>query len=626
MVFETFHEILLQYNDILLQTSQCAYHYPTSYCLGKNKFEEVRKDLFEFLYIHKDFIKLKAIVFKSTETNISKKILFYYLDDASKLIDINSYLKVIRKLKMNSDVTTIENFKTNYSIKLVIIYNRKNTLRALKNFFKVEEHSERSIVNLSGNYFIGNKIFPITYKTASYKKLLENLTDYYSELCINVKLMEYIIDVINVYIRFLCEITEIDINSNNYLLHVRKFDEVLKEFYEFAVAHKSIIKLKNAHIIQPLKRKTNFAKVDFDYSKKGLNFLNFNSLKELQVLSNSWSKINELIFYDCSFDFNNQNLKKVISSSITKSVNSVEELKNLCYDTFLRKTKAQNNKIRSPYKELMKDVRKRFEAFYEGKVSCEYFNQLCSTYEGSTDENGEMLKCSICLGELEIGAEVCRLPCGHLNCKTCIEGWFDIKTKFSDKYVTSDEDDYETSVEKDNDTLIEDYYGTSVGKDNYTSIKDDKDTSVKDIGDTLVEQKIKTLDENDTASDTNDKETLDEYQVETLDENNTASDKNFNGTPNEYQVETLDKDEKKNSGEDLSDDSKALDGNSDDALASNSEASTLEKDTSSNLVGSPVIVDNDTPSSDVYWNEYVVDDNEKQKARNQCPTCKHICS
>ena len=101
---------------------------------------------------------------------------------------------------------------------------------------------------------------------------------------------------------------------------------------------------------------------------------------------------------------------------------------------------------------------------------------------------------------------------------------------------------------------------------------------------------------------------------------------NVNETPDEYQVETLDKDENKNLDENSSDNSKASDRSSDEAFSPDSEAITLEEDTSSNLVSSPVIVDNDTPSSDVYWNEYVVDDNEEQKTRNQCPTCKHICS
>ena len=61
----------------------------------------------------------------------------------------------------------------------------------------------------------------------------------------------------------------------------------------------------------------------------------------------------------------------------------------------------------------------------------------------------------------------------------------------------------------------------------------------------------------------------------------------------------------------MSDDSKASDGSSVEALAP--EVSTIEEDTSSNLVGSSVVVDNDTQSLDVYWNEYEVDDNEEQK-------------
>ena len=104
IVFETIHEILLHYNDILLQITQHAYHCPLSYSLGRNKFEEVRKNLFEFLYTHKDFIKLNAIVFKSNETNTSKKVHFYYLGDVSKLIDINSYLKVVRSKERLSSV------------------------------------------------------------------------------------------------------------------------------------------------------------------------------------------------------------------------------------------------------------------------------------------------------------------------------------------------------------------------------------------------------------------------------------------------------------------------------------------------------------------------------------------
>ena len=319
--------------------------------------------------------------------------------------------------------------------------------------------------------------------------------------------------------------------------------------------------------------------------KKGLNFLSYDGLIELHVEMSSWQKIircgvSKSVVLNCCFEFNNQNLKTIISTSINKNINSVEELEKFCFDTFLGKTKAQNNQKYSSYKDLEKTLYKRHDAFLEGKVSQTYFNQLCSTYEGSTDENGDMLKCNICLGELEIGAEVCRLPCGHLNCKTCIECWLDVQPENFDEYP----------------------YQPTVAEDNDSSVDEDNDKSVEN---------------NDT---------LNEKDTDSLDLNDTASDNNVNKTLDEYPVETADKDEDKNSIVNSSDDSKASDGNSDNAFAPDLEASISEEDTSSILIGSLVAVDNDTPSSDVYWNEYEVDDNEEQKARNQCPICKHICS
>ena len=81
----------------------------------------------------------------------------------------------------------------------------------------------------------------------------------------------------------------------------------------------------------------------------------------------------------------------------------------------------------SSYPELEKIIGKRRDAYLEGKVSRTYLNKICFMYEESTDENGDKLKCNICLGELENDTEVCRLPCGHINCKNCIEGWFEIE-------------------------------------------------------------------------------------------------------------------------------------------------------------------------------------------------------
>ena len=537
MVFETFHEIMLNYNNIFLEITQYAYYCPTS-SLGENKFEEVRKHLSEFLYLHKDFFKFKAIVFKVNDLNISKKVRFYYLDDSSKLIDLNSYLKIFRKLKklFRNEKTSLKHLKKKYSITLKVNYNRKSTLQALKNLFKEEALSEESMTKLSGDYFIGKKSLIKTNQKASYKNLLVYLKDYYLENQTTMKLILYIFCVTNAYARLLCEITKVDNNSNDYLLHVRKFKEVLKEFYEFAVAHKSIIEFKNVYIEHSSKTKTKFAKVDFDYSKNGLNFLSFDSLYELSIKNCSWQKIfRKIIFLDSSFIFYNQNLKKVISSSVNKIVNSVEELERLCYDTFLGNITPQNDQKCSPYKELTKALNERGNAFWEGKVSSNYFNQLCSTYEGSTDENGNILKCNICLGELEIGAEVCRLPCGHLNCKTCIEGWFDIKTE------NSDENSFQTSDENNNDTS-----NTNSDVESCSEVSNENSDSKEAVCTEFPSSEVFDLKFPDSA-----------------------------------------------------------------LPALNSEPQTLEE--------------NDT-FSDVYWNEYVVDDNEEQQTRNQCPTCKHICS
>ena len=355
--FETIHEILLHYNDILLLVTQHAYYCPKSYSLGKYKFEEIRKQLFDFLYMHKDIIKLNAIVFKPNQTNISKKVRFYYLDNASKLIDLNSYLKVLRKMKKLFGDTTTEDLKHKYTIKLKVIYKRKNTLQALKNFFKEEALSEESMVKLLGEYFIGKTSFKKTYKITSYKNLLEHLKILYSENRRTIKTIYCITSVSNAYTCFLLKLTEVDYDSNDFNLHVRKFKEVLKEFYEFAEAHKSIIELKNVYIKHTSKKKLKFAEVDFNYSKNGLNFLSFDSLYQLNDKIDLWQKTYcKTIFFDTSFVLNNQNLKEVISSSKVKSVNSAEELENLCYDTFLGETKAQNNQKLSPYEFYLKDM------------------------------------------------------------------------------------------------------------------------------------------------------------------------------------------------------------------------------------------------------------------------------
>ena len=288
----------------------------------------------------------------------------------------------------------------------------------------------------------------------------------------------------------------------------------------------------------------------------------------------------------------------------------------MCYDTFLGKTKAPNSQTCSSYKELEKTLIERGNIFSEGKVSRTYFNQLCSTYDGSTDENGEILKCSICLDELEIGAEVCRLPCGHLNCKTCIEEWFDIRTENSDisPYQTSVEESYETSDEEDNETSDEEDNETSDEEDNEISVEEDNGTSVEEDNETSVEEDNGTSDEedNETSVEEDNGTSVEEDNGTSVEEDNEITIENntyikrvtFN---DDYDTSELDEDKYSDEDPNFESDVETL---GEDEV---SQATCLEKD--------------DKTPDDVYWNEYVIiEEDQKQEARNQCPLCKHICS
>ena len=95
----------------------------------------------------------------------------------------------------------------------------------------------------------------------------------------------------------------------------------------------------------------------------------------------------------------------------------------MLYKSFLKDQHVQKIKY-SSYAELKETIRKRHDAYFKGEISGSHLNKTCLTDERSTDDNGDKLMCCICLGGAE--NEVCRLSCGHINFKTCIEGWFSV--------------------------------------------------------------------------------------------------------------------------------------------------------------------------------------------------------
>ena len=434
--FNTVNLILNNYMFILFQSIHHACLYPRSCCLGKNKFVEVRKQLFEFLYMHKDFIKINAVIVKPYNSNKIKKIRFYYLNDDSKLLDYACCLKTFHWL---IKLVGGENSLTKkFSIDIKYSYNRENTLEALKNLSKLNTVTEKSMINLDKNYFIGNIGLPNTHKINSYEGLIDFLKDDYLEHTINFMLEIYVVDIIEAYISYLNEISLVDSKLNNFSIYLRKFEEVSKELYKFAAAHKDVIEIKDVYFVHSTKPNFKFTKANFDFSKNGRDFICYNDLNNLNKTRYLVEKkIGKLIDFKINFDFNKSNVLEGFGLLADKKFESYYELEPMCLDSMFKE--AQIKVFYDNFKNTLND---RICAYEEGKVSCAHFDNLCSTYEGSTGENGETPQCCICMEEPVVGAEICQLPCGHSNCRACIEGWLLIKRDNTDDFLYQDSEQH----------------------------------------------------------------------------------------------------------------------------------------------------------------------------------------
>ena len=429
MFFNTIDLILNNYMFILFQSIHHACLYPRSCCLGKNKFVEVRKQLFEFLYMHKDFIKINAVIVKPYNSNKIKKIRFYYLNDDSKLLDYTCCLKTFRWLIKLVDGK--RSLTKKFSIDIKSSYNRENTLEALKNLSKLNTITEKSMINLDENYFIGNIGLVNTHKIESYEGLIDFLEDDYLEHTINFMLEIYVVDVVEAYISYLNVISLVDRKSNIFSIHLRKFEEVSNELYKFAAAHKSVIEIKDVYVVHSTKPNLKFTKVNFDFSKNGRDFICYSDLNSLNKTRCSLErKLGKFTDFNINFNFNKSNVLEGFGLLADKKFESYYELEPMCLDSMFKEAQ-----IRISYENFIYTLDNRIFAFTEGKVSCAFFDNLCSTYEGSTGENGETPQCCICMEEPEVGVEICQLPCGHSNCKACILTWFHFRVDDSNDFL-----------------------------------------------------------------------------------------------------------------------------------------------------------------------------------------------
>ena len=342
--------------------------------------------------------------------------------------------------------------------------------------FKGETVSPESMINFSEKYFFRNQN-SLNKHITSYKEFkndLENSRSNYGKIN---EVLHHTLEIIKAYTIYLGFISTVNPDSGDFDINMRLFEQVLKELYEFAIIHKNIIEVTDIFILLSTKSKLKISKTSFNYTKNGLYFLNYENLNKLMKKCNLWNKhVHEIIRF--SFVFNADNLVKALKLSKSIGSFSIDEFQSLLYKSFLGKSKIQKNKYLS-YPDLLETIYKRLDAYNEGKVSRTYLNKMCFMYEESTDENGDKLKCNICLGDLENNTEVCRLLCGHINCKNCIEDWFDIKNygTNSDQQTLIDEISNKSQEEIEDENGSE--YESCSEDDSYSEYEIDSEDEVE---------------------------------------------------------------------------------------------------------------------------------------------------
>ena len=354
------------------------------------------------------------------------------------------------------------------------------------------------------------------------------------------------------------------------------------------------------------------AKTNINYVNSGskcLKNFNFNHLMlKCQLWRNRFHK-------NCPFQFTGNcfedNLESVLGLCKNKRNFPKHESQNLYKSLFLGDEKLKTTKY-SSYEDLSKTIDKRSDAYEKGKVSRTYINKMCFVYEESTDEHGDKLQCNICLGELENGTEVCRLPCGHINCKSCIEGWFDIEDddENSDQQPlideTSNQDEKEIEVEIASCSGHNKFSEDDNYSENATGRSDENYSSDQQL---LIDEPLKESDheigaESGSCSANN---KSNDYEDESCSGNEIDSDneighdgESYSDYENEYET-----------------------GSADENDIENESCSENENDEnySENVAGSA------DENYGEYENEYEIGtEDEIELKRNRCPTCRHICS
>ena len=228
----------------------------------------------------------------------------------------------------------------------------------------------------------------------------------------------------------------------------RKFEEVRQELYEFVKMHKENI-IFGWYAVYIPKQNDFTAKFDMQNLDTPETFIGFEKFVEFFQ-----QKI--LVYRDTTVEYEkpliiktvaiNALLERVFEKLIAEI--TLEDVNNLEDVTFLDDQVWKGSK--TSYRLLSRKLERRTIDFRKNRISTERMEELSFTFD---DAAGRILvdntQCSVCLEDYENDQIVCRMPCGHLFHRYCLDGW--LKPQRCWGGPNSEDEDYAGAEAEEND-------------------------------------------------------------------------------------------------------------------------------------------------------------------------------
>ena len=255
-------------------------------------------------------------------------------------------------------------------------------------------------------------------------------------------------NIIDNYMQFLFSITDSTLlNSNNADILKRKFYKVGQELFEFVKQHKELVlineyvaTMNNEVVCKLIFENSDAADKFFDYEK----FITFyKTYKEI-------GKKKPSLKFSTDATFKPSGLILFLERIFEKRIGEIttEDLSNYENIAFI-KIKTWKETKRS-CAELNKMLARRRCDFDNKQISAGRTDELSFTYNEATQHIAEGKNCTICGEEgFEFDQQLCRLPCGDVFHKSCIDKWFKPPGTRIDDIPHDSEDDISHDSEDD---------------------------------------------------------------------------------------------------------------------------------------------------------------------------------